>query len=356
MLVEPADNPIYCPYTDKKMIVFDEEKLSAFFETVSRGFERSPLEIVLVVLSFLAFLALLIVIYRLQRRKVRQQQRRLADRRYRQVAEKRSLKPSQEALIKRMARFLKEPEKKYLILINQPTFNYCAANLRAKDEAAAGAIAELRSTLGFRLQGPEQIPASSAELPEGQGVLLVALEDSGGRKAQGRVSKQDPAGLLIQPIEQGPSFRSGESVRIYFQNRSGLFSFPSSVLAVDSRGIRLQHGEDIKRIQRRKYYRKRVSQPVGIRYPGAEEKPILSTLYDLGGNGASLKNPGKRYGRGDAVELTFMAAGERFSLVAEVLRTSRGGDVLHVRFAPMRETTRDRIIGSLFQGAGKAGS
>jgi hypothetical protein len=51
-----------------------------------------------------------------------------------------------------------------------------------------------------------------------------------------------------------------------------------------------------------------------------------------------------------------MAAGERFSLVAEVLRTSRSGEVLHVRFAPMRETTRDRIIGSLFKGAGKAGS
>ena len=54
---------------------------------------------------------------------------------------------------------------------------------------------------------------------------------------------------------------------------------------------------------------------------------------------------------GDALELTFLAAGERFSLVAEVLRTSKNGEVLHVRFAPMRETTRDRIIGSLFKGA-----
>jgi hypothetical protein len=51
-----------------------------------------------------------------------------------------------------------------------------------------------------------------------------------------------------------------------------------------------------------------------------------------------------------------MAAGERFNLVAEVLRTSKNGDVLHVRFAPMREATRDRIIGALFQGAGKPAS
>jgi hypothetical protein len=338
------------------MIVFDQEKLSAFFETVSRGFERSPLEIVLVIVSFLLFIALLIVIYRLQRRKVRRQQRVIADRRYREIAEQRSLAPSEEDLVRRMARFLKEPEKRYLILINQPTFNYCAAKLRAKDGISAPSITELRSKLGFRLQGPEQIPASSAELPEGQGLLMVAAGEGEARKAQGRLHKQEPGSLLIQLFEAGASFRESETVRIYFQNRAGLFSFTSRIQSVQKQVIRLQHGEDIKRFQRRKYYRKRVSQPVGIRYPGAEEQPTLSTFYDLGGNGASLKNPGRKFSSGDAVELTFLAAGERFTLVAEVLRTSKTGDVLHVRFAPMRETTRDRIIGSLFQGAGKARS
>ena len=346
------------------MIVFDQEKLSAFFETVSRGFDRSPLEIVLVILSFLAFIFLLIVIYRLQRRKVRREQRSIADRRYRQIAEKHSLTPSEEDLVRRMARFLKEPEKKYLILINQPTFNFCAAKLKAREEAATASIAELRSKLGFRLQGPEQIPASSAELPEGQGLLMVAVDpkvpairhERGERKAQGRLHKQEPDSLVVQLIETGASFRRGDTVRIYFQNRAGLFSFVSRIQAVQNQMIRLRHEEDVKRLQRRKYYRRRVSQPVGIRYPGTEERPTLTTFYDLGGNGASLKNPGKRYSPGDAVELTFLAAGERFTLVAEVLRTSKNGEVLHVRFAPMRETTRDRIIGSLFQGAGKAGS
>jgi hypothetical protein len=345
------------------MIVFDQEKLSAFFDTVSRGFERSPLEIVLVILSFLVFVTLLIIIYRLQRLKVRRQQSSIARRRYRQIVEKRSLAPSEEDLVQRMARYLKEPEKKYLILINQPTFNFCAAKLKAKDGSAAASIAELRSRLGFRLQGPEQIPASSAELPEGQGLLMVAVDpkvpasrhERDGRKAQGRVYKQEPNSLVVELIEPGTSFHPGETVRIYFQNRAGLFSFLSSVQSVENLRIRLRHGEDIRRLQRRKYYRKRVSQPVGIRYPGTEDKPTLSTLYDLGGNGASLKNPGRRYSPGDAVELTFLAAGERFTLVAEVLRTSKNRDVLHVRFAPMRETTRDRIIGSLFHGAGKAG-
>jgi hypothetical protein len=332
------------------MIIFDQEKLSAFFETVSRGFEHSPLEIVLVVVSMLAFIALLIIAYRIQRRRTRRQQHEIADRRYRELAGKRSLTPSEQNMVKRMARFLKDPDKKYLILISQPTFNFCASKLRKKEAATASSIAELRNRLGFRLQGPEQIPASSTELPDGQGLLIIGLK--GNLKAQGRVGKQEPRSLVVELVEGSPAFREREPVRIYFQNRSGLFSFDSSVQSVKNRTVLLEHGEEIKRIQRRKYYRKRISQPVAVRRPDSEEQHTVSTFYDLGGNGASLKNPAKRFSAGDDLELTFLAAGERFTLVAEVLRTSKVGEVLHVRFAPMRETTRDRIIGALFKGAG----
>ena len=229
------------------MIVFDQEKLSAFFETVSRGFERSPLEIILVIVSVLAFIALLIIAYRIQRRRIRRQQRTIADRRYRELVEKRSLTPSEQNLVKRMARFLKDPDKKYLILISQPTFNFCAARLRKKEAVTVSSLAELRNRLGFRLQGPEQIPASSAELPDGQGLLIIGIK--GNLKAQGRVGKQEPRSLVAELVEGSPTFREREPVRIYFQNRSGLFSFDSSVQSVQNRTVLLEHGEEIKRIQ-----------------------------------------------------------------------------------------------------------
>jgi hypothetical protein len=332
------------------MIIFDQEKLSAFFKTVSRGFERSPLEVILVIVSVLVFIALLIIAYRIQRRRIRRQQRSIADRRYKELAEKRLLTPSEQNLVKRMARFLKDPVKKYLILISQPTFNFCASKLRKKESVSASSIAELRNRLGFRLQGPEQIPASSAELPDGQGLLIISIK--GNLRAQGRVGKQEPRAMVVELVEGSPAFREREAIRVYFQNRSGLFSFDSIVQSVQNRTVLLAHGEEIKRIQRRKYYRKRISQPVAVRRPDSEEQHTVSTFYDLGGNGASLKNPQKRFSAGEDLELTFLAAGERFTLVAEVLRTSKNGEVLHVRFAPMRESTRDRIIGALFKGAG----
>ncbi len=333
------------------MIILDQEKLSAFFDSVSRGFERSPIEIILVIVAVLAFLALLITAYTIQRRRVRRQRRRLADKRYKELAEKRGLVPSEHDLVDRLARFLKEPEKKYLILINQPTFNYCAAKLKSRHSTSDSALAELRHKLRFRLQGPEQVPVSSAELPEEQGLLIVGLNRQASHKAQGRIAEQEARCFVVRLGENSPAFGEGEAVRIYFQNRAGLFSFDSVVLSRQGQILRLQHGEQVKRIQRRKYYRKRISQRVAVRRPGSEDKPQVSMFYDLGGNGASLKNPGKQFHSGEDIELTFFAAGERFTLVAEVIRTSRNDEVLHVRFAPMREATRDRIIGSLFTGA-----
>ena len=336
------------------MIIFDEEKLSAFFDTVSRGFQRSPLEVILVIVAVLAFVTLLIVTATIQRHRSRRQRLKLARRRYRELIENKDLSPSQRNLVERLARYLKDPAKKYLILVNQPTFNYCAARLREKEGSIGGELAELRHRLGFRLHGPEQVPASSTELPEGQGLLIVGLGRQQDLKAQGRITGQEARFLAVRLLPGPVPFREREPVRVYFQNRSGLFSFDSRIQRTEGASLRLDHGEQIKRIQRRRYYRKKISQPVAVRKPGSQDRPEISTFYDLGGNGASLKNPGGRYAAGDDVELTFMAAGERFTLAAEVLRTSRNGETLHVRFAPMREATRDRIIGSLFQGAATA--
>ena len=97
--------------------------------------------------------------------------------------------------------------------------------------------------------------------------------------------------------------------------------------------------------------RRKTNLPVGIRRAGSEDAFAPAVFVDLGGDGACLTNPGGRFTQGETVELAFQAAGERFVLAADVLRLSRGTERLHVRFAPMREATRDRIIGSLFRTA-----
>jgi hypothetical protein len=163
------------------------------------------------------------------------------------------------------------------------------------------------------------------------------------------VVRQEPQSLDVRLSGADAAFRPRDPVGVLFQTRAGVFSFASAVQSREQDVLHLAHAQEVRRIQRRRYYRRRLERPVGVRRAGTEEPMDLASFVELGGNGASLTNPGGRFAVGDTVELVFQAGGERFSLVGEVLRVSRGGERLHVRFAPMREATRDRIIGSLFR-------
>jgi len=327
------------------MIVFDQDRLSGFFDMVSRGFQRSPLEVVAMLAALAVFVSLLIVAYQLQRRKAHRRRLTLARTRYAELAQRKELGPAERELVDRLSAFLHDPEKKYLLLVSQTTFNYCAARLHGSDPSVDAGLAQLRLKLGFRIHGPEQIPASSAELPEGQPVEIAV--GRAGRRLQGRVTGQRPSALVVRLEADSPTLGRGQLVSVYFQNRSGLFSFASRVEQLDARSLALAHSEDIRRIQRRRYYRRKVALPVEVRRAGSDGEPRSSLILDLSGDGAGLRNPGQSFAAGDDLQLEFQAGAEQFVLVAEVLRLSRGGRVMHARFAPMRESARDRLIAAV---------
>ena len=343
------------------MIVLDQERLSDFFEMVSSGFGATRVEIIIVVAAIAAFVGVLLSVYLVQHARARQQLKRIERRRYEELKARLQLTPSEEDLVRQLSRYLKDPTKRHLVLVSQPTFNYCAQKLRDRSRRPLPGLPRLRLKLGFTAQNPEAVPASSAEIPVGTGVLVRGRrpegahkdrrspESAGDRKAQGRVVGQEPGAVVLRLAGARPGFRPGDPVGVLFQNRAGLFHFGSSVISLEEGVLRLAHAEAIRRIQRRKYYRRRSNAPVGVRHAGTEDAFAPAVFVDLGGDGACLTNPGGRFTRGDTVELAFQAAGERFTLVAEVLRLSRGAERLHVRFAPMREASRDRIIGSLFR-------
>jgi hypothetical protein len=332
---------------ESEVIIFDQERLSGFFDRVSRGFQTSPLEILLMAGALLVFVSLLIVAYQIQKRTAQRRHLAIASTRYEELAARHGLSPGQRDLVESLARFLHDPQKKYLLLVSQTTFNYCAARLHAHDASLDSGLTELRLRLGFKIRGPEQVPASSAELPEGQPVELVFGRPA--RRLQGRVVRQRPSSLEVSSAEDGPPPDPGQAVRVFVQNRSGLFSFESRVEQQDPRSptLALAHSEDIRRIQRRRYYRRKVALPVAVRRAGTDAEAHSSLILDISGEGAALRNPEQRFAAGDDLQLDFQAGSEPFSLIGEVLRLSRGGRIAHVRFAPMREAARDRLIAAV---------
>ncbi len=329
------------------MIVLDKDKLSSFFESVSSGFVQSPLEILIVILLLIGFFGFLLLMYRIQKKRAKRKLFKQSQEKFERLVKKFDINPSEQALIRKLADFLKKPEKEYLLLLNQATFNSSVNKLKAKEELPAVAVTGLRLKLGFSAQDPEKRPSSSAELPQGMGVIIIT---EGGKKYPGKVTDCQAQSLAVHLEDPTAPISRGNPVTLYFQNRSGIFAFTTFVQERKGTAVYLDHSDKIVRHQRRKYYRKRLLLPLFIKPAGSEEVPVRSIMLDLGGGGASLKNPYARFKSGDDLELSFHPAGEKqFFILTEVLRVSKNGKILHVRFGPLKETTRDRIIGFLFR-------
>jgi hypothetical protein len=228
-----------------------------------------------------------------------------------------------------MVKHLKSPTDKHLLLEDQPTFNGCARKLFTTDRVAASGIAALRVKLGFKTRSPEGIPHSTAELQADLPVIIIQKGKKGGRG-------------MAPPIRTLP-------IQVYFQGPSGRYTFISRIRGYGKGEIEVAHSENIKRMQRRKFYRKKLMLPVYVKRAESDERSILTTLIDLSGGGASIMNRDMLFSSGDRISISLVASRtKRVYITGDVLRMSRGGKIIHVEFSDMLESSRDRIIKVLF--------
>jgi len=177
--------------------------------------------------------------------------------------------------------------------------------------------------------------------------LPVFVVQKGRPAVRGSVVSNTASSLAIMIDEDSASPTINGAANVYFQNRAGFFTFATEVAGRDDRVIRLQHCEQIKRYQRRRYSRRQVRFPVFVRPYQGGSRAFRSVFVDLSGGGASLRNPGRQFQVEQQVELSFSPHGEKFHVLAQVLRVSRGGDVMHVEFQALEESARGRIAHSI---------
>jgi hypothetical protein len=337
------------------MPYYDPHKVSEFLDSIARGFVATPLKYALFAAMILVIAAILLVAYFLERRKALRLETGLVRRRYEQLVGKLGLSEAELQVVELLAGGRGGLEARIRILTSASAFDHAAALREQRGDLGdpEEALADLRLKLGFQARNPERIPAASSELPEGLAVLLTWSAPDGPQRLPARIRALEPAALVLAARVDARLPPAGAPAAIQFQNRAGLFSFATRVLSAGAGLLRAAHSEQLRRTQRRKYYRRRLRLPVTVRSMNGQA-PLASQLLDLGGEGASLQNPRQRYSAGDLIQLDFRVGEESFELPAEILRVSREGQVLHVRFSALRDPVRDRLLGVLFQGLGEA--
>jgi c-di-GMP-binding flagellar brake protein YcgR len=298
------------------------------------------------ILVFLLALSTYVIVR--SRREARERRAR-AEEAYREHLQQFSLTPSEEDAIESMSRYLDAPERKYLLLVSQGIYNSCAERALEAGDVAEQQVAALRVKLGFAGKETTKPPASTTEIPAGAAVLL---QQEGETSVRARVLEHEPTALVVELDEGEREFTYGSPVQVLYQANAGIFAFESVVESRESRMLRLAHDEEPARMQRREYYRQNVDLPVYVRPTGSKKEPVETRFIDVGGGGASVQNPSSKLTRGTDLELTFHPDSHApLSVHGRVVRTSRDGRVLHVKFEKLRESTRDKIFKLLFRTA-----
>ncbi|MCS7003279.1 MAG: PilZ domain-containing protein [Dehalococcoidia bacterium] len=160
------------------------------------------------------------------------------------------------------------------------------------------------------------------------------------------------------------SFPIGGAVRVRFASPGGLFLLDGRVIGYDDRARALTlHIHDYQRIQRRRYYRARVSLPPAkalLLTPDSGEPMarFQAELVDLSGGGARFESS-RPLRLGDAVQLTF-SIDQPPPIVATVavlesrpaggsFQTTAGYHIVRSEFRQISDRDRDRIIKYIFR-------
>jgi len=328
------------------MFVLDQDKISKFLGEIREGFIRTPLEITIFIVLVLGIILFFFFMYRYQTTKRRLHRQKIEQELFLQGVIKKGLTQVERDILEKMALYLKPNQGKHLLLENPHIFNSCLENMKKQEDINQQIAAGLRMKLGFRRPGLEKVIHSSVDLPEDLPVLILQKSK---KQCSGKIKKVEPDSLIVDLKSPLTSPVPGTPVRVYFKSHSGIFSFRTRVKKSSKNLLFLAHSENIDRLQRRKFYRKRISQPVYIRLFSSEEPVKKSTLLDLGGGGASLKNVEKAFKPGDELELTFYTSGrQQVTLTGKVIQLSEGGKTLHLEFENIPESIRDTIISYIF--------
>jgi hypothetical protein len=336
-------------------MTYGSQRLGPLLDSVSRGFQQTPLEILLFFFIVFVLLTIFVIVFfvwkRMANREIGRRSREILG----HLLGRLDLSDGETALLGRLALYLDPGESEHALLVSHRVFSACARKLRQSEEVSESLLTGLRVKIGLATDTQHaEVPGSSSELPEGSPVLLIA---AAGVRFGGTIVAQGPLATSVK-LSPGDSLPGkGVRVSLYFHNAAGIYSFLTRIISLTKDVVQVEQSSGITFHQpRRKYFRKKESLPVFVRPAASLEVPREFTLIDVSAGGASLQNPGGLLKKGDILELAFAPGTGKHPLVARVLRVSKLGKVAHVKFDPLSETERKRIMTFIFAQSRRQGA
>ncbi len=318
-----------------------------FLESVSQGLAGTTTHIYLAIIFLAVFIFIIILISKITKYKENKELKIILNKKYSSLIKELKISKGEKDIIERLSRFLRKPEKKYLLLLNPNVFHSTLNKLRElilKDKKQFlddRILFSLERKLKFNTISKFSELDSTYDLPNEMSVYVIFNKD---QKISGKIKNTEEAinviikNSIIDIIE-------GQKAAIYTNNYSGIYVFYTKLNKIDNNQLSFEHSFKMKALQRRDFFRKNILLPVIIEKTGENNKPVKTVLYDISGGGASFDNTNLGLKAHDDIKISFPDNNLlTLRLNAEVIRCSRDGKISHVKFNHLKDSAQDRII------------
>ncbi|MBN1797947.1 MAG: PilZ domain-containing protein [Spirochaetales bacterium] len=319
--------------------------MQELIDSISTGFKKTPTEVLVFIFllgGFLfVFLSAFIIIKLVERYKLN----KTLSRKYEKYVMVFRLTAREKNIIEEMARFLKNRNKKYLLLLNPKTFSATLHLLQREIKVKAEVLTSLKTKLGFNKARPHSIITDTRDLKLSMPVIIMHDKKI---KISGTVSQSTEDSFVIALQEENREIKKNEDVVVFLHNFTGIYAFTVTVRENRGDSLVLNHSRQKERFQRREFYRKQVKLPVLLKKIDSSADPVQAFIVDLSAGGAAIHHPRMHIAKGDDLKIYFQKANDDiFYLNAEVVRAARNGTEISVRYGHLSEQYRDRIIGMI---------
>ena len=318
-----------------------------FLDSVSKGLAGSTYQIILGLVTLFIFIFIIIMISKIHKYKEKKELKIILDKKYNNLIKQYSITTNEKGIIERLSKYLRNPEKKYLLLLNPNIFHFTLNKLRElillnkQKYLDSKTLYSLEHKLGFNKISKFSELNTTYDLPDDISVYVIFSKDL---KISGRIiNTEDEIKVSLENRIQ--ENLKGQKAVIYTHTYSGVYVFYTRVKKNEKYQLSLEHTFKLKALQRRNFFRKSVHLPVLIEKTGDVKNSVKSVLYDISGGGASIDNKKLGLKPHDDVNISFPNNKLlTLRLNAEVIRSSRNGKTVHVKFNHLKSPTQDRII------------
>lgn len=320
------------------------DDISEFFRGIMEGLQSSTRQQTLIILIIAGFIILLLAVYLVQRwvnhLRIVEESRKSFVNALKNVELTREERDFLEQLTNELP---KKQEQKYLLVQEPIWFSRAAERLIQKGAVTPAMLKPLRQKLDVCCFKRERPLTSTKELPPG---LHLYITEGTVEGYHARIVKQKhELFAAVVRKQDAPLLEEGNRYTLFFKRRKNTYRFSSAARFIRNNIVWFKHTEEIDKVQRRNYYRKKVTLPAELEKSGYETYRATTRLIDLGGGGAKMENPHGIFKSGDLMRVLLkLPPDDTLEIGGEVVKTSDEGEAIHVRFDPIKPHQVDRII------------